>query len=110
MIGREREILEIHSSNTISRNAAERLAINTPLQGSAADLIKLAMLDIDFKLSQKKMKSFMILQVHDELIFEAPDEELPLLKTLVKESMESVFSLKVPLVVDVKLGKNWGEC
>ncbi|NGX55207.1 MAG: DNA polymerase I [Chlamydiae bacterium] len=110
MIGRERDIPEINSNNAIVRNASERLAINTPLQGSAADMIKLAMLDIDAKLKKGKMQSFMVLQVHDELIFEAPDEELKELKSLVKEAMEHVLSLKVPIVVNLAVGKNWGEC
>ena len=110
MIGREREIPEIQSTNTILRNAAERLAVNTPLQGSAADLIKLAMLEIDTLLRQNKMRAKMVLQIHDELIFEVPDEEIEQLMPLVKKGMEGVFSLKVPLVVDVNIGKNWAEC
>ena len=110
MIGRERAIPDIHSTNGMMRAAAERLAINTPLQGSAADLIKLAMLEIDKLLTQKKMEAKMVLQVHDELIFEAPDCELEELKPLVKKAMEGVFSLKVPLVVDLVIGKNWAEC
>lgn len=110
MIGREREIPEIHSSNAVVRNAAERLAINTPLQGSAADMIKLAMLAIDRQLTEKNMASSMVLQIHDELIFETPEEELEELKSVVKKEMENVFSLKVPLVVDVAIGKNWAEC
>lgn len=110
MIGRERELPDINSTNMMMRLASERLAINTPLQGSAADLIKLAMLKIDALLQECQMKSYMVLQVHDELIFEAPDEELAGLIPLVKEAMEGVFSLKVPLVVDVTVGKNWGEC
>ncbi len=110
MIGREREIPEIHSNNAQVRLAAERLAVNTPLQGSAADMIKMAMLEVDQKLTQNNMKSFMVLQIHDELIFEAPDEELPTLEPLVKKAMENVFSLKVPLIVDVAIGKNWAEC
>ncbi len=109
MIGREREIPEINSSNAIVRSAAERLAINTPLQGSAADLIKLAMLEIGDLLSKRNMQSQMILQIHDELIFEAPDEEIEDLKKLVKKAMEGVFTLKIPLVVDVSIGKNWAE-
>lgn len=110
MIGRQREILDIRSKNAMIRAAAERLAINTPLQGSAADLIKLAMLDIDRKLVAQQLESTLILQIHDELIFEAPDSELDSLKTLVKKSMEGVFTLKVPLIVDIHIGKNWGEC
>ena len=110
MIGRERELPEIHSSNAMVRAAAERLAINTPLQGSAADLIKLAMLEIDRVLTERKMETKMVLQIHDELIFEAPDHELDVLQPLVKQGMEGVFSLKVPLVVDLNIGKNWAEC
>lgn len=110
MIGREREIPDIRSNNAILRSAAERLAINTPLQGSAADLIKCAMLEIDKQLNAKKLKSLLILQIHDELLFEVPDEELSSLTPLVKEIMEGAFSLKVPLIVDIKVGKNWSEC
>jgi len=110
MTGRERDIPEIHSTNTILRNAAERLAINTPLQGSAADLIKLAMLEIDRLIEKNHLRSKMILQIHDELIFEVPDEEIEQLKVLVKQGMEGVFALKVPLIVDVNVGKNWAEC
>lgn len=110
MIGRERQLPEINSDNAILRSAAERLAVNTPLQGSAADLIKLAMLKIDGLLTERGMSSFLILQIHDELVFEAPDKELNELSALVKEAMEGVFSLKVPLIVDIAIGKNWGEC
>ena len=110
MVGREREIPEILSQNGMLRNAGERLAINTPLQGSAADMIKQAMLDIDSALMEREMGSFMVLQIHDELIFEAPDDELIELESLVKRLMEEVFALKVPLVVDVSIGKNWAEC
>lgn len=110
MIGREREIPEIHSSNAMIRQAAERLAINTPLQGTAADLIKLAMLKIDQELEQRRLSGFMILQIHDELIFEVPNHELDEFKLIVKNSMEHIFDLKVPLVVDLVVGKNWKEC
>lgn len=110
MLGREREITDINSPNAIAKAAAERLAINTPLQGTAADLIKLAMLEIEALLLKNKMRSFMLLQVHDELIFEAPDEELEELKSCVKRVMESIFTLDIPLVVDLAVGKNWGEC
>lgn len=110
MLGREREIPEIHSMNASIRQAAERLAMNTPLQGSAADLIKKAMLLIDAELVEREMESFAILQIHDELIFEVPDREVALMSQLVKKHMEGVFSLRVPLVVNVVLGKNWAEC
>lgn len=108
--GRERLIPEILSPNIQIRNAAERLAVNTPFQGSAADLIKKAMLDIEKTLNQIPHQGFMILQIHDELIFEVPDHEIELFKKVVKEKMEQVMTLKVPLLVDIGVGKNWKEC
>ncbi|MEK7339159.1 MAG: DNA polymerase I, partial [Verrucomicrobiota bacterium] len=108
--GRQRPIAEIHNKNTSIRAFAKRLAINTPLQGSAADLIKIAMIQVDnyLKLSPKKAK--MILQVHDELLFEVSDQDVLSLGKEVKQIMESVMSLKVPLIVDIAIGKNWSEC
>lgn len=110
MVGREREIPDINSKNPMQRAQAERFAINTPLQGSAADLIKLAMLRVNERLDKEKLLSYMILQIHDELLFEAPDFELIALEPLVRDSMENVFKLKVPLKVDIAIGKNWKEC
>jgi DNA polymerase I len=89
---------------------AERFAVNTPIQGTQADLIKMAMLEIDRRLTEKKLKGFMILQIHDELIFEVPDEELEEISTIVHEAMTGVMPLKVPLIVDINIGKNWKEC
>jgi len=109
-MGRERLIPEINSKNTHIRAAAERLAVNTPLQGTAADLIKSAMLRMDKILEKEKKIGYMILQIHDELIFELPDPEIPSMKPLVKDAMENVVQLKIPLVVDITLGKNWKEC
>ncbi|MBA3956896.1 MAG: DNA polymerase I [Parachlamydiaceae bacterium] len=108
--GRERLIPEIHSKNGQIRVAAERLAINTPLQGTAADLIKMAMLEVDKKLHEGQHEGYMMLQIHDELIFEIPDREIPAMETLVRKAMQEVMQLKVPLVVDVVVGKNWAEC
>ncbi len=110
LIGRERVIPEIGSRNPQIRAAAERLAINTPIQGTAADLIKQAMLRVDLLLSQKHLKAYMVLQIHDELIFEAPDNELDALTELVKDAMENVMALRVPLEVNIAIGKNWKEC
>lgn len=110
LIGRERAIPEINSKNDQIRSAAERLAINTPLQGTAADIIKLAMLKVDSEFCKCRTKGYMILQIHDELIFEVPDEEIDSLKAIVRTSMEEVVPLKVPLIVDISLGKNWKEC
>ena len=83
--------------------------MNTPLQGSAADLIKLAMIDIDRRLPAEGFQSKMILQVHDELLFEAPEKEIPKLKKLVQQAMENVHQLRVPLVVDISTGPNWRD-
>jgi len=92
------------------RATAERLAINTPLQGTAADLIKLAMLEADKLLKKKHPQARLLLQIHDELIFEAPDEEIHPLSVEVKKIMEHVIKLKVPLSTHISIGKNWGEC
>lgn len=108
--GRERLIPEINSKNGQIRLAAERLAINTPLQGSAADLIKMAMLKIDKRLAAQKLKGYMILQIHDELIFEVPDDEIESISGIVKEEMQGVLALKIPLIVDISIGKNWAQC
>lgn len=108
--GRERLIPEINSRNGQLRLIAERLAVNTPLQGTAADLIKMAMLQIDEKIRAKHFKGYMLLQIHDELIFEIPDDEIAQFEILVRETMQNVLSLKVPLLVDIIIGKNWAEC
>lgn len=110
LTGRERAIPEILSKNGMLRLAAERLAINTPLQGSAADLIKIAMLEVDQALTQKSLKGYMILQIHDELVFELPNEEKEEFERKVRQVMEGVWKLKVPLVVNITIGKNWSEC
>lgn len=110
LIGRERAIPEITSRNPQIRAAAERLATNTPIQGSAADLIKIAMLKVDKLLKEKGLESYMVLQIHDELIFEAPDHEIETLQSLVRDAMENVMSLDVPLEVNIAIGKNWKEC
>ena len=107
--GRERPIPDINSRNPNARGFAERTAVNTPLQGTAADLIKLAMIAIDRELGAGGWRSRMLLQVHDELVFEAPQEELDRLATLVKREMEGVCELRVPLVADVGIGDNWRD-
>lgn len=110
MTGRQRPIPDIYSKNPMIRTAAERLAVNTPLQGSQADLIKLAMIEIDKMMKEAKEEGFMVLQIHDELIFELPDERVEFLASKIKHIMENIFILKVPIVVDISIGKNWGEC
>ena len=108
--GRKRPIPDICSKNPMVRGAAERLAVNTPLQGTAADLIKIAMIQIDSYLQAHKNMGYMLLQIHDELLFESPDDEISKLSCHVQSSMENVIQLKVPLKVHISIGKNWGEC
>ena len=110
LTGRKRPIFEIHNKNAHVRASAERLAINTPLQGTAADVIKMAMIEIDKEIERHKLQGFMILQIHDELLFEVPDEEIASFKKIVQNKMEKIMKLKVPLLVDIQVGKNWGEC
>jgi len=107
--GRRRPIPDINSRNPNARGFAERTAVNTPLQGTAADLIKLAMIRLDGLLRAEGWRSRMLLQVHDELVFEAPPEEAENLAKVVKREMEGVAKLKVPLVVDTGIGENWRD-
>jgi DNA polymerase-1 len=109
LFGRRRPIPEISSPQFNLRNLAERTALNTPLQGTAADIIKLAMIRIQQELESLRLRSRMILQVHDELLFEVPPEELAQLSAIVRPAMEQVFPLSVPLVVDLKSGANWRD-
>jgi DNA polymerase-1 len=109
LMGRKRPIPEINSHNTNIRQQAERLAINTPIQGTAADLIKIAMINIGQRLKERDLKTRMILQIHDELLFEAPETELETAKKLITHEMENALSLSVPLKVDMGWGKNWAK-
>ena len=109
LFGRMRPIPDIESRNPNQRGFAERTAVNTPLQGTAADLIKLAMIAIDRELTQRKLKTRMVLQVHDELLFEVPAEETAEITALVKAEMEGVVKLNVPLVADLAFGENWRD-
>ena len=104
LLGRRRYIPDIDSSNRTFRESAERMAINMPVQGTSADIIKVAMLSIDAAISQKGLKSRLILQIHDELVFEVPLEELGIVKEMVTSLMESAVDLSVPLCVDIKIG------
>ena len=109
MHGRRRPIPDIRSSNANARNFAERTAVNTPLQGTASDLIKLAMIQVDDDLRKANMRTRMLLQVHDELVLECPLEELNAASKLVKQRMEGVATLKVPLLVETGTGSNWRD-
>ncbi len=109
MFGRLRPIPDIGSRNPNQRGFAERTAVNTPLQGTAADLIKLAMIAIDRKLAERRLKTVMVLQVHDELLFEVPEEESAEVEKLVRAEMEGVVEISVPLVADLGFGPNWRD-
>ena len=109
ILGRRRYLPDINSRNQVVRGAAERNAVNAPIQGSAADIIKIAMINIYNLLKDNKLKTKMLLQVHDELIFDVPKNELDFVKPLIKKTMEEAYLFAVPLVVDLGIGKNWLE-
>jgi DNA polymerase-1 len=109
LLGRHRWLPDILSRNRNAREFAERTAVNTPLQGTAADLIKLAMIQLHKALNKKSLRAKMLLQVHDELVFEVPPDEVEAVQGLVRSIMEGVYELKVPLKVDMKTGPNWAE-
>jgi DNA polymerase-1 len=109
IFGRVRPIPDIQSRNANQRGFAERTAINTPLQGTAADLIKLAMIRIDRRLAEEKLKTRMTVQVHDELVFDVPEDEVDPVSAMVRHEMEHVIELSVPLVADVGVGANWRD-
>ena len=107
ILGRRRYLPDIHSHNQVVRGGAERNAVNAPIQGSAADIIKIAMIRIHNQLQAQKLQTRMLLQVHDELVFDVPKTELELVKPLIKDAMENAFTLAVPLVADLGVGNNW---
>tara|TARA_Y100000031_G_C8085729_1_gene321756 strand:- start:376 stop:768 length:393 start_codon:yes stop_codon:yes gene_type:complete len=109
LFNRRRYIPEIKTGSVKEQQQAERIAINTPIQGSSADLIKIAMINISREMKTKKLSSMMTLQVHDELVFEVPEEELKSMQELVKRNMEEAVKLSIPIKVSVKYGKNWLE-
>jgi DNA polymerase-1 len=109
MFGRRRPVPELMSKNGQIRSAAERVAVNLPIQGTAADILKRAMIDVHAALQRSFPRARMILTVHDELLFEAPDDQADEVAALVREGMSGAVTLKVPLDVDVGIGKNWKE-
>lgn len=109
VLGRRRYLKDINSANAVVRGAAERNAVNAPIQGSAADIIKIAMIAIQEKLTSENWKSKMLLQVHDELVFDVHESEIERIQPLIKDAMENAFTLKVPLVVEMGVGLNWLE-
>jgi DNA polymerase-1 len=109
LLGRRRYLPELGARNPVARNAAERMAANAPIQGTASDIIKLAMVRLAPVLTERGLRSRMVLQVHDELLLEVPDDETKAVRQLLPEVMESVVTLAVPLRVDVKEGRDWAE-
>ena len=109
VLGRRRFIPEISSANRMVREAAERMAINAPVQGTSADIIKVAMINLHREMERRNLKSKMLLQIHDDLLFEVPEPEVEDMKALVGELMPGAVELCVPLKIDIKLGRNWGE-
>ena len=109
LFNRKRTIEEIKNTNYMIRAMGDRMALNTPIQGTGADILKLAMIKIDKLLKEHNLKTKMLLQVHDELIFDVPESELEIIKSLVKDTMENIYTLKVPLKVEINYGKDWYE-
>ena len=109
LLGRVRQLPDINSSDGRARAFSERIAVNTPVQGTAADIIKMAMLDVDREIRRRKLGARMILQVHDELLFDVPRDEVEDMKTLVRDCMGHAMELRVPLKVDMGVGENWLE-
>ncbi len=109
LLGRRRSVPEINSPNFNVRGAAERMAINMPIQGTAADIMKLAMIRVHRRLAEESLQAKMLLQVHDELVFEVPQEEMETLKDLVFDEMPAAMDLDVTLKVDAKWGETWGD-
>ena len=109
IMNRKRIIEELNSSNYAVRGMGERMALNTPIQGSASDILKKAMVDIDREFEKRKIRSKMLLQVHDELIFNVYNDELDEVKEIVYNAMTKTYELSVPLEVDIEIGNNWYE-
>ena len=109
MKGRRRYINDINSSNSVARGYAERNAINAPIQGSAADMIKIAMINIFETLKKERLQSIMIMQVHDELIFDVHKDEIEIVKQIVKDNMRNAIKMTVPIEVEMSTGDNWLE-
>ena len=109
VFGRRRPVPEIHASNFMRRSFSERVAMNSPIQGTAADMMKIAMNSVYEELKRKELKSGIVLQVHDELLLEVPKEELDEVREILVSSMENALTLPVPFLVEAKTGKNWEE-
>ncbi|HCJ94933.1 MAG TPA: hypothetical protein DHV69_06985 [Sphaerochaeta sp.] len=109
ILGRERAVPEISSRNKMEKAGADRIVVNTVIQGSAADIMKMAMINVVGAMKAQKMQSKLLLQVHDELIFEVPNKEVTTMQLLVKREMEQAYQLSIPLRVSMEVGTSWGE-
>ena len=109
MFNRKRIIDELNNKNYIIRSSGERMALNTPVQGTAADILKMAMVTLYQKMNELNLNSKMLVQVHDELVFDVPNNEVEFMKDLIKDVMENVYKLSVPLKVDIEYGRTWYE-
>ena len=109
LLGRRRNIPELSSSSHVQRAFGERIAMNSPIQGTAADIIKIAMVRVEQRLQKEKLQSQLLLQIHDELLVETHPDEISIVEKIIKEEMSHAISLSLPLEVDVKEGKNWNE-
>jgi DNA polymerase-1 len=109
LLGRRRYLPDLRSNNPVARNAAERMAMNAPVQGTASDMIKIAMVRMDAAMRERRLQSRMLLQVHDELLFESPPDEVEIVSTLARQIMEAALPLDVPIVVDLKAGLDWSH-
>jgi len=107
MFGRVRKIYELKDANYRTRAMGERMALNTPIQGTSADIMKMAMIEVYNKMKENNLESKMILQVHDEIIIDAKENEIDKLNTILKEAMENIVELSVPLKIDINTGANW---
>lgn len=110
MFGRRRNIPELKSQNFMVRQFGSRAALNMPIQGTAADIMKIAMIEVDKKIEEKNLKSRLVLQVHDELLIEVPEEEIKEMTKILKDSMENAVKLKVPLTAEISTGETWNDC
>ena len=109
LFNRKRTIPELNNKNYMIRSSAERMALNTPIQGTSADILKKAMIEIFKKFNEKGLKSKMLIQVHDELVFDCLNDELEVVKEIVKDTMENIYKLNVPLSVEIHYGRDWYE-
>ena len=109
LFNRKRVIDELNNKNFMVRQSGERIALNTPIQGTSADIMKIAMVKIFNEMKERNLKSKMLLQVHDELIFDVPEDEIDEVKEIVRDTMENIYKLDVPLKVEINYGKDWYE-